>query len=165
MGESSGALLRQMGYARPTLTPNCGSYAEIPDWAAVKIEPGMDESALLKAHLAALIENPDFRESLGKEASSYVRSECDIGKGVRSYAGAAKKSWRRKPGTRSIFSRRTRTASRRSRLSPIENCRALLLYFTRESSVPCCVPIRRQSLLGRSGSTGSSSGCIWRIYW
>jgi glycosyltransferase involved in cell wall biosynthesis len=86
MGESSGALLRQMGYARPTLITNCGSYAEIPDWAAVKIEPDMDESALLKAHLAALIKDPDFRESLGREASSYVRSECEIEKCVRSYA-------------------------------------------------------------------------------
>jgi len=86
MGESSGALLRQMGYARPTLITDCGAYAEIPDWAAVKIDPGMDESALLKAHLAALIEDPDFRESLGKEASSYVRSECDIEKCAQSYA-------------------------------------------------------------------------------
>jgi glycosyltransferase involved in cell wall biosynthesis len=86
MGESSGALLRQMGYARPTLITNCGSYAEIPDWAAVKIQPDLDEAALLKAHLAALIKDPDLRESLGREASSYVRSECDLEKCVRGYA-------------------------------------------------------------------------------
>jgi len=86
MGESSGALLRQMGYARPTLITNCGSYAEVPDWAAVKIEPGMDESALLKAQLAALVQDPDLRESLGREASSHVRTECDIEKCVQSYA-------------------------------------------------------------------------------
>jgi glycosyltransferase involved in cell wall biosynthesis len=86
MGENSGALLRQMGYARPTLITDCGSYAEIPDWAALKIEPDIDESALLKAYLAALIEDPDLRQSLGREASSYVRSECDLEKCVRSYA-------------------------------------------------------------------------------
>lgn len=86
MGESSGALLRQMGYARPTLITNCGSYSEIPDWAALKVEPDIDESALLKAYLAALIENPDLRQSLGREASSYVRSECDLEKCVRNYA-------------------------------------------------------------------------------
>ena len=86
MGESSGALLRQMGYARPTLITNCGSYAEIPDWAAVKIEPDMDELALLKAFLAALIADPDLRQSIGKEAAAYVRTECDLEKCVRSYA-------------------------------------------------------------------------------
>ncbi|MDH7512481.1 MAG: glycosyltransferase family 4 protein [Clostridiales bacterium] len=86
MGESSGALLRQMGYARPTLVTNCGSYAEIPDWAALKIEPDIDESALLKAYLAALIEDPDFRLSVGREAAAYVQSECDIEKCVSRYA-------------------------------------------------------------------------------
>jgi glycosyltransferase involved in cell wall biosynthesis len=86
MGESSGALLRQMGYARPALITNCGSYAEIPDWAAIKIEPDIDESALLKAYLAALIEDPDLRLSLGREAGAYVQSECDLEKCVRRYA-------------------------------------------------------------------------------
>jgi len=86
MGESSGSLLRQMGYGRPTLITNCGAYAELPDWAAVKIEPDIDESASLKAYLAALIDDPDLRQSLGREASSYVRSECDIEKCVRGYA-------------------------------------------------------------------------------
>jgi glycosyltransferase involved in cell wall biosynthesis len=86
MGESSGSLLRQMGYARPTLISKCGSYAEIPDWAAVKIEPEIDEPALLKAYLSALIDDPDLRQSLGREAAFYVRTECDIEKCVQSYA-------------------------------------------------------------------------------
>jgi glycosyltransferase involved in cell wall biosynthesis len=86
MGESSGSLLRQMGYGRPTMITNCGAYAEIPDWAAVKVEPDIDESALLKAYLAALRDDPDLRRSLGREASAYVRSECDLEKCVRGYA-------------------------------------------------------------------------------
>ena len=86
MGESSGSLLRQMGYARPTLITNCGAYAEIPDWAAVKVEPDIDEAALLKAYLAALSDDRDFRQSLGLEASAYVRSDCALEKCVRGYA-------------------------------------------------------------------------------
>ncbi len=86
MGESSAALLRQMGYARPTLITNFGSYAEIPDWAALKIDPDIDELAMLKAYLAALIEDRDLRLSVGREASSYVRNEGDMEKCVRSYA-------------------------------------------------------------------------------
>jgi glycosyltransferase involved in cell wall biosynthesis len=86
MGESSGALMRQMGYGRPTLITNFGSYAEIPDGAALKIDPDIDESALLQAYLAALMEDSDFRMSVGREAAAYVQSECGIEKCVRFYA-------------------------------------------------------------------------------
>jgi glycosyltransferase involved in cell wall biosynthesis len=86
MGESSASLLRQMGYGRPTLITDCGAYAEIPDYSAVKIAPDIDEAALLKAFLAALIENVDFRQAVGKEAAAYVQNECALDKCVRQYA-------------------------------------------------------------------------------
>lgn len=86
MGESSASLMRQMGYGRPTLITNFGSYAEIPDEAALKIDPDIDESALLQAYPAALMEDSDFRMSVGREAAAYVQSECGIEKCVRLYA-------------------------------------------------------------------------------
>ncbi len=86
MGETSGILLRQMGYGRPTLVTNCGWYAEIPDWAVVKIEPDIDESALLKAYLTLMMNDTDFRLAIGREAAAYVQTECDIANCARSYA-------------------------------------------------------------------------------
>lgn len=86
MGETSGTLLRQMGYGRPTLVTNFGWYAEIPDWAVVKIEPDIDESALLTAAFSLLMHDPDLRQSMGREAASYVQTECDLAKCAQSYA-------------------------------------------------------------------------------
>lgn len=86
MGETSGTLLRQMGYGRPTLVTNCGWYAELPDFAVVKVEPDIDEMPLLKAYLTLLIQDAEVRQAIGNEAASYVRTECDIRECARRYA-------------------------------------------------------------------------------
>jgi glycosyltransferase involved in cell wall biosynthesis len=86
MGESSASLLRQMGYGKPALITDCGAYAEIPDYSAVKIAPDIDEAAMLKAFLAVLVEDKDFRLAVGREAAAYVQNECALEKCVRQYA-------------------------------------------------------------------------------
>jgi len=54
MGESSGALLRMMGYGKPVLVTNFGSYADIPDYCVLKIEPDIDEKELIKRFVKTL---------------------------------------------------------------------------------------------------------------
>lgn len=78
MGESSGTLLRMMGYGKPVLVTNFGSYSEFPDYCVLKIDPDIDEKEAIKRFVFALIEDEDFRCSLGEEAAKYVRDECSI---------------------------------------------------------------------------------------
>jgi len=78
MGESSGTLLRMMGYGKPVLVTNFGSYSEFPDFCVLKIDPDIDEKESIKRFVFTLIEDEDFRRSLGEEASLYVQNECSI---------------------------------------------------------------------------------------
>jgi len=78
MGESSGTLLRMMGYGKPVLVTNFGSYSEFPDYCVLKIDPDIDEKEAIKRFVSALIQDEDFRRSLGQEAGRYVRNECSI---------------------------------------------------------------------------------------
>jgi glycosyltransferase involved in cell wall biosynthesis len=87
MGESSGSLLRMMGYGKPTIVTDFGSYREFPDHCVLKVDPGMDEKELIKRYLEALIEDEDFRLSLGEEAADFIARECSIEKCAAEYAG------------------------------------------------------------------------------
>ncbi len=86
MGENSGSLLRMMGYGKPILVTNVGSYAELPDYAVLKIEPDIDEKELIKRFIQELVQDPDFRKAVGREARTYVEEECSIPKCAAAYA-------------------------------------------------------------------------------
>jgi glycosyltransferase involved in cell wall biosynthesis len=86
MGESSGSLLRMMGYGKPVLVTNFGSYSEFPDYCVLKIDPDIDEKEAIKRFVAALIKDEDFRISLGEEASLYVQNECNLQRCASDYA-------------------------------------------------------------------------------
>jgi len=86
MGESSGSLLRMMGYGKPTLVTNFGSYREFPDHCVLKIDPDIDEQEMVKRFLVALLEDEDFRRSIGREAKIYIDQECNIEKCAAEYA-------------------------------------------------------------------------------
>jgi glycosyltransferase involved in cell wall biosynthesis len=74
LGETSAAALRALDLGRPLVVYNHGWYAEIPDGAAIKVEPG-DEAALLAA-LSDLARSPALRQQLGAAARAYVASTC-----------------------------------------------------------------------------------------
>lgn len=86
MGESSGSLLRMMGYQKPILVSDCGSYSEFPAYSMIKINTDIYEKELFKAYINELVKNKDLRISLGKEAYQYVKSEHDINKCAKKYA-------------------------------------------------------------------------------
>ena len=86
MGENSGSLLRMMSGAKPVLVSDTGSYRELPDTAVIKISCDVDEKEMIKRFVLALAADPDFRQSLGREAARYVRRECSIAGCARRYA-------------------------------------------------------------------------------
>ncbi len=90
MGESSGALLRMMGYGKPVLVTNFGSYADFPDYSVLKIDPDIDEKELIKRFVKTLFLDENFRRSLGEEAANYVQKECSIEKCALEYASFLK---------------------------------------------------------------------------
>ncbi len=90
MGESSGALLRMMGYGKPVLVTNYGSYADFPDYSVLKIDPDIDEKEYIKRFVSTLIQEEDFCRSIGEEAARYVREECSIKKCALEYASFLK---------------------------------------------------------------------------
>ncbi len=96
MGESSGSLLRMMGYGKPTLITNYGSYAEFPDYCTIKISPDIDEKEMIKRSVTSLALDDDFRLSLGREAKNFIEQNCDIKKCAREYAGFIKSFQKKK---------------------------------------------------------------------
>lgn len=86
MGESSGSLLRMMGYGKAVLVTNTGSYAEFPDYCVIKIDPDLDEREMIKRFVRSLTEDKDFRLALGREAAAFVREECGIRRCASDYA-------------------------------------------------------------------------------
>lgn len=86
MGESSASQVRMMGYGKPVLVTNFGSYAEFPDHAVLKVDPDIDEKELIKRYVTALAEDRDFRLSLGREAAAFVQKECSLEKCCEEYA-------------------------------------------------------------------------------
>jgi len=85
MGESSGVQIRMMGYGKPVLVTNLGSYSEFPDYAVLKIDVGLDEVEMIKRFIRALAQDEDFRRSVGREAGEYVKRECSIPKCAELY--------------------------------------------------------------------------------
>jgi hypothetical protein len=88
MGESSGSLIRMMGYGKPVLVTNFGSYAELPDYAVLKVDPDFDEVETIKRFVQSLAMDPDFRLSVGREARAYVERECSLPRCAELYAQA-----------------------------------------------------------------------------
>jgi glycosyltransferase involved in cell wall biosynthesis len=86
MGESSASLLRMMGYGKPSLVTDFGSYAELPSHCVIKIYPHIYEKEIIKRYITALIDDNDFRLSIGREAKAYVEKECSLEKCTSDYA-------------------------------------------------------------------------------
>ena len=86
LGETSGSLIRMMGFGKPVLVSNVGAYAELPDYSVYKIDPDIDEAETIRRALNALIQDKEFRESMGREAAIYVKEFCSIKKCAKLYA-------------------------------------------------------------------------------
>jgi glycosyltransferase involved in cell wall biosynthesis len=71
-GETSASLLRIMGAGVPVLVSRTGSFEELPDDAAGKIDIGDIEEELLLEYLLLLARRPDIRQAMSEAARRYV---------------------------------------------------------------------------------------------
>ena len=71
-GETSASLLRIMGAGVPVLVSRTGSFEELPDDAAGKVDVGELEEELLLEYLLLLARRSDLREAMSASARRYV---------------------------------------------------------------------------------------------
>jgi glycosyltransferase involved in cell wall biosynthesis len=73
-GESSGTFARALAAGRAAIVNDLGSFAEVPDAVALKVEVDGDQAAQVGAHLIRLAQDPEFRSTQERAASEYART-------------------------------------------------------------------------------------------
>jgi glycosyltransferase involved in cell wall biosynthesis len=76
-GESSGTVSRALAEGRATIVNDLGSFSEIPDGAALKVEIDGDQPAEVGAHFIRLAEDASFREGVERAAREYAATQLD----------------------------------------------------------------------------------------
>ena len=84
-GETSASLLRIMGAGVPVLVSRTGSFEELPDSAAGKVDIGDIEEELLLEYLLLLSKRPDLRQSMSHAARDYVAQHHTLGQAALGY--------------------------------------------------------------------------------
>jgi glycosyltransferase involved in cell wall biosynthesis len=84
-GETSASLLRIMGAGVPVLVSRTGSFEELPDDAAGKIDVGDIEEELLLEYLLLLARRPDVRQAMSEAARRYVAEHHTLEGAARGY--------------------------------------------------------------------------------
>ena len=87
-GETSAALLRALAAGSACIVTNAGSLSEIPESAALRIEPDEREVDQLCAALVRLHEEPALSQALRTGAVAFVRREHTIDAAVSRYVAA-----------------------------------------------------------------------------
>jgi glycosyltransferase involved in cell wall biosynthesis len=88
-GESSGPVARALAEGRTVVVSNLGSFAELPDDMALKVEIDGDQAAAVAAHLIRLAEDPSLRATMEDAALRYARTILDPRRCARLYVEAA----------------------------------------------------------------------------
>jgi glycosyltransferase involved in cell wall biosynthesis len=76
-GESSGTFARALAAGRAAIVNDLGSFAEVPDAVALKVEIDGDQAAQVGAHLIRLAKDPEFRANQERAAREYARTVLD----------------------------------------------------------------------------------------
>ena len=84
-GETSASLLRIMGAGVAVLVSRTGSFEELPDSAAGKVDIGDIEEELLLEYLLLLSKRPDLRQSMSHAARDYVAQHHTLGQAALGY--------------------------------------------------------------------------------
>jgi glycosyltransferase involved in cell wall biosynthesis/SAM-dependent methyltransferase len=85
VGETSASLCRLMAAGVCSVVNSVGWFAELPDDAVVKVEPGEHYDALLRAYLERLVADARLRSAIGANARRYALAEHDIRRSAESY--------------------------------------------------------------------------------
>jgi glycosyltransferase involved in cell wall biosynthesis len=84
-GETSGSVCRVMAAGVPVVVSNIGWFAELPGDAVLKVDPGENADAMLRAALNKLLKDAPLRAQLGLNARRFVASEFAIEKSAGGY--------------------------------------------------------------------------------
>lgn len=88
-GESSGTFARAVAEGRATIVNDLGSFAEVPDDVALKVEVDGDQAAEVARHLMRLADDPAFQRGIETRARAYAAAVLDPGRCAALYAEAA----------------------------------------------------------------------------
>lgn len=90
-GESSGTLTRAMGMGLCCVVVNIGPFSELPKDCAVKLEWDNDFDENLSIQLKQLIENKQYRVTIGKNAQKWIEATHNISATTNAYLEEASK--------------------------------------------------------------------------
>jgi glycosyltransferase involved in cell wall biosynthesis len=76
-GESSGTIARALAEGKPLIVNNVGSFAELPDGVARKVEADEDQTEGVARELTLLAEGSAIREDMSRRAAEYAREVLD----------------------------------------------------------------------------------------
>ena len=85
MGEASGTLCEAFKYGKPVIVTGINQYREFPDEICWKVPVGDGEIACLTKMMAYLIDHPEVRQALGKNAQNYANEVLAPAKIARQY--------------------------------------------------------------------------------
>jgi glycosyltransferase involved in cell wall biosynthesis/SAM-dependent methyltransferase len=77
-GEASGTVTRALAEGRAVVVNDVGSFSEIPDDVALKVEIDGNQPEALGDHLIRLAKDPGFRSKMEDSARSYASTTLDI---------------------------------------------------------------------------------------
>jgi glycosyltransferase involved in cell wall biosynthesis len=86
MGETSATLMRALGYGKPCIVSNVGSYKEYPDDCVWKVDVDNSEEEMLLAYLIELCNNDMLRHEMSEISKSYMESNHDFGIAAKNYS-------------------------------------------------------------------------------
>ena len=84
-GETSGFVMKLMAAGKPVLVTDCEENADLPDNSVLKIEPGINEPAMIQEALRFLTLQPELRKAMGELARRHVLGEHALDKVARQY--------------------------------------------------------------------------------
>ncbi|HEX2267520.1 MAG TPA: glycosyltransferase, partial [Actinomycetota bacterium] len=96
-GEASGTLARALAEGRATIMNNVGSFSEVPNDVALKVEVDGDQAEEVGNHLIQLADNPGLRTSLEQRAREYARTVLDPTRCADLYLDVARQASESKP--------------------------------------------------------------------
>lgn len=85
MGESSGTLFHSLAAGKATVVSDCGSFSEIPDRCAWKVDPESLETEHLAALLEAMLKGRELRATLGANGRRLIQSRASLQDVAQSY--------------------------------------------------------------------------------
>ena len=88
MGETSGMVVRALSLGKPVIVSDVGSFSELPDEVAVKIEPGPGEVDALAGAFERLAMEPERLEAMSRAALESARTEHGLDHVVELYVAA-----------------------------------------------------------------------------